>query len=132
MIDVAVTTSCAGLIATNTTLSRDNLSSVSDEAGGLSGAPLAERSDAVLAHLARACGDRMILIGVGGIFTADDLYRKIALGAHLAQVYTGWIYGGPSMVPTTLRGLADRMDREGIDSLSQLRGIGLGSAARPP
>jgi dihydroorotate dehydrogenase len=67
----------------------------------------------------------MILIGVGGIFTSDDLYRKISLGAHLAQVYTGWVYGGPSMVPTALRGLAERMDREGISDLGGLRGTGL-------
>ena len=125
VVDVCLTTGCTGLIATNTTLSRESLNSAPDEDGGLSGAPLTERSDAVLAHLARACGDRMILIGVGGIFTADDLYRKLALGAHLAQVYTGWVYGGPSMVPTVLRGLAERMEREGITDLAVLRGSGL-------
>ena len=122
VIDVCLTTGCTGIIATNTTLSRESLSSVPDEDGGLSGVPLAERSDAVLAHLARACDDRMILMGVGGIFTADDLYRKISLGAHLAQVYTGWVYGGPSMVPTVLRGLVERMDREGVPDLATLRG----------
>jgi dihydroorotate dehydrogenase len=125
VIDVCLTTGCTGLIATNTTLSREALSSVPDEDGGLSGGPLAERSDAVLAHLARSCGDRMILMGVGGIFTAADLYRKLALGAHLAQVYTGWVYGGPSMVPTLLRGLSERMGREGISSLAELRGMAL-------
>ena len=125
VVDVCLTIGCTGLIATNTTLSREGLSSVPDEAGGLSGAPLTERSDAALAHLARACGDRMILIGVGGIFTADDLYRKISLGAHLAQVYTGWVYGGPSMVPTVLCGLAERMDREGLSDLAALRGTAL-------
>jgi dihydroorotate dehydrogenase len=125
VVDVCLTAGCTGLIATNTTLSRANLSSVPDEDGGLSGAPLYALSDAVLAHLARAVGNQMILIGVGGIFSADDLYRKIALGAHLAQVYTGWVYGGPSMAPTILRGLAERMEREGVASLEALRGKGL-------
>ena len=125
VLDVCLATKCMGIVATNTTLSRDGLSTVPDEEGGVSGAPLTEKSDAVLAHLARSSGDRLILIGVGGIFNADDLYRKIALGAHLAQVYTGWIYGGPSMVPATLRGLAERLDREGINDLAALRGSAL-------
>ena len=61
------------------------------------------------------------LIGVGGIFTGDDLYEKIALGAHLCQVYTGWIYGGPQMAPMALQGLCDRLTLEGM-TLSALRG----------
>ncbi|MHB8636611.1 MAG: quinone-dependent dihydroorotate dehydrogenase [Fimbriimonadaceae bacterium] len=125
VIDVCLTTQCTGVIATNTTLSRDDLSSVPNEDGGISGEPLSRRSDAMLAHLGRSCGDRLILIGVGGIFTADDLYRKIALGAHLAQVYTGWVYGGPSMVPNLLRTLAERLDREGVANVAELRGTGL-------
>jgi dihydroorotate dehydrogenase len=120
--EVALATGCTGLIATNTTISRDGLSGDPSEAGGLSGAPLAGLSDGVLTHLAKGVGDRLILIGVGGIFTSDDLYRKISLGAHLCQLYTGWIYGGPNLVPLLLEGLVRRMDEEGIQGLDQLRG----------
>lgn len=122
VVDVCLSCGCTGLIATNTTLSREGLDEDPGEAGGLSGAPLTARSDAILAHLARTVGDRLVLIGVGGIFDGDDIYRKISLGAHLTQVYTGWIYGGPAMVPTALRRLAERMEREGIRSLDELRG----------
>ena len=125
LMHVTQETKCAGLIATNTTLSREGLKSDPNEAGGLSGTPLTKKSDEVLAHLARAAGADMILMGVGGIFNADDLYRKAALGAHLAQLYTGWIYGGPSLVPSLLRGMVARMDAEGIGSLDELRGSAL-------
>ncbi len=125
LLQVALAAKCTGLIATNTTLSRDGLSADPNEAGGLSGAPLTKKSDEVLAHLARGCGKDLILMGSGGIFTADDLYRKLSSGAHLAQLYTGWIYGGPSMAPNLLRGLIARMEQEGIESLDQLRGSGL-------
>lgn len=129
VLDVCLTNGCTGLIATNTTLSRDGLSTPTDEMGGLSGAPLAGRSDAVLAHLARAARENLVLIGAGGIFDGDDLYRKISLGAHLAQVYTGWIYGGPSMIPNVLKQLASRLEREGIRHLDQLRGSALALTA---
>ncbi len=125
VVDVCRQTRCTGIVATNTTLDRSMLASVPDEEGGLSGAPLTRRSDEVLKHLGRTCGKEMILIGVGGIFTAGDAYRKIVIGAHLVQAYTGWVYGGPSMIPGVLRGLVDRMSRDGIDSLDELRGSGL-------
>ncbi len=94
-----------GLIATNTTLSREGLRTKIDEAGGLSGRPVAARSDAVLQHLGRTVGDRLTLIGVGGIFNADDVRRKRDLGAKLVQMYTGWVYGGPGTVPWILADL---------------------------
>lgn len=124
VVEVATQHKLTGIIATNTTISREAIPtghSNREEAGGLSGAPLKKRSNEVLAHLYKICPKDMILIGVGGIFTGDDLYEKIALGAHLCQVYTGWIYGGPQMAPTALRGLCDRLTREGM-TLSTLRG----------
>ncbi len=124
LIEVARDFRLTGIIATNTTISRDAIPegrANREEAGGLSGLPLKKRSNEVLAHLYRACGNDMILIGVGGIFTGDDLYEKIALGAHLCQVYTGWIYGGPQMVPRTLQQCCERMQREGV-TLKMLRG----------
>ncbi|HTQ10192.1 MAG TPA: hypothetical protein VMI31_08990, partial [Fimbriimonadaceae bacterium] len=118
-----------GLIATNTTISRVGITgSHAGEQGGLSGAPLRSRSNEFLAHLYRICDREMILMGVGGIFTGADVYEKIALGAHLCQIYTGWIYGGPGSIPRILRELAGLMERDGVQSLAELRGRGL----RPP
>ena len=127
VMEVAKEHKLTGIIATNTTISRDGIPvghKNRDESGGLSGAPLKKRANEVLSHLHKSCGKDMILIGVGGIFNGDDLYEKIARGAHLCQVYTGWIYGGPSMVPRSLNQLAERMEREGIHSLGELRGSG--------
>ncbi len=100
--DVARTQNLTGLIATNTTVSRSGLVTVIDEAGGLSGRPLAARSDEVLALLRRELPGK-VLIGVGGVFTGADLARKLALGADLVQIYTGFIYGGPAMPTQILR-----------------------------
>ena len=125
VVAVAREHNLAGIIATNTTISRDAIPrghKNRDEAGGLSGEPLKSRSNEVLKHLYKACGKDMVLIGIGGIFNGDDLYEKIALGAHLCQVYTGWIYGGPQMVPRSLRQLAGRLEKEGIKSIAELRG----------
>src|SRR5438067_746034 len=80
------------------------------EPGRLSGKPLKALSNQILAHIARNASENLILIGVGGIFTGDDLYQKIALGAHLCQVYTGWVYGGPDMVPTVLEQCVELME----------------------
>lgn len=123
LMDVAKETQLTGLIATNTTVSRETLRHDPQQTGGLSGAPLREKADAVLAHLSRQAPKEMILIGVGGIMTAEDVARKIRLGAHLVQLYTGWIYGGPQLVPTLLEGLVRIMDGAGVSSLSELRGV---------
>jgi dihydroorotate dehydrogenase len=104
---VAVAVECGfqGMIATNTTLSRDGLSTPTTEAGGLSGRPLARRSDEVLAWV-RACAPASFtLIGSGGVFDEEDVRRKRALGATLVQMYTGWVYGGPTCLAGILRRL---------------------------
>jgi dihydroorotate dehydrogenase len=122
VVEVAVQQGLTGLIATNTTISRENLSSDPAFDGGLSGAPLKAKSSEMLRHLYRQCPKEMALIGVGGIMDGDDLYERIAMGATLCQTYTGWVYGGPSFVPSTLKRLAQRMTAEGMTSLAQLRG----------
>jgi dihydroorotate dehydrogenase len=87
-----------GLIAVNTTLSRDGQGGrAAAEAGGLSGRPLAERSNAIIAAIKRQCGDRLPIIGVGGVFSAADYRRKLDAGASLVQLYTGLIYQGPGV-----------------------------------
>jgi len=98
-VGVILETGMDGIIATNTTLARDGLRSpLRDEVGGLSGKPLAQRSDAVLARVVKNVSGRIPVVGVGGIMTADDARRKLDLGAALVQVYTGLIYSGPGLV----------------------------------
>jgi dihydroorotate dehydrogenase len=125
VLEVAVDTKLTGLIATNTTIGREMLARDPGEAGGLSGAPLKAKSNAVLRHLALQAPREMVLMGVGGILTGADLYEKIRLGAHLCQLYTGWIYGGPGMIPDVLEELTSLMNRDGVKSLAELRGSGL-------
>lgn len=102
-------TSIDGIIATNTTLSRDGLlSAVSEEAGGLSGRPLADRSTEIIAHIHRETNGRLPIIGVGGIFTAADICAKLDAGASLVQLYTALIYEGPTLPGRLLREMAKR------------------------
>ena len=97
-----------GVIATNTTIARDGVAGLphADEAGGLSGAPLRERSTAVLRTLAKALDGALPVIGVGGILAAGDAQQKIDAGATLVQLYTGLIYRGPDLVAECARALA--------------------------
>lgn len=95
VVEVARTCRFTGIVATNTTLSRDGLSSSIVQDGGLSGKPLFARSNECLRILSEASQGELILIGVGGVFSGDDLRRKLELGASLVQIYTGWVYGGP-------------------------------------
>ena len=99
-----------GVIATNTTTSRDKVAGQphAGEAGGLSGRPLRERSTEVLRTLARALDGALPIFGVGGIFSGDDAREKIAAGALLVQLYTGLIYRGPAIVGECIEALARR------------------------
>jgi dihydroorotate dehydrogenase len=99
-----------GVIATNTTLSRDAVQGLphADEAGGLSGAPVREASNRVITQLRAALGSGYPIIGVGGVMSAADAQSKVRAGADLVQVYTGLIYGGPALVSTAARALAGR------------------------
>ena len=129
VVNLAVARGLAGVIVTNTTLSREGLASPADlagRAGGLSGAPLRERSTAIVARVARRAAGRLVVVGVGGVFTADDAWEKLAAGAALVQVYTGFVYGGPMTARTICRGLLERMDREGVAHISEI----VGTAAR--
>jgi dihydroorotate dehydrogenase len=96
-------------IATNTTLARDNVGGLAhaEETGGLSGAPLRDRSTQVVRLLCRALDGALPVIGVGGIGSADDAREKVAAGASLVQLYTGLIYRGPQLVADCVRALAD-------------------------
>jgi dihydroorotate dehydrogenase len=111
--DLAVELGLDGIIATNTTTSRDGLASSPSEvaaagAGGLSGPPLRGPALAVLRRLRERAGDRLVLIAAGGIETPDDARERMAAGATLVQAYTGFIYGGPLWPRRMHAGLARR------------------------
>jgi dihydroorotate dehydrogenase len=103
--DIALSAGCAGLIATNTTITRMNLPPGDYPVGGLSGGPLREKADDVLRELSKFTKGKFPLIGVGGILTAEDVRRKFEAGASLVQIYTGYIYGGPGFPARLCRGL---------------------------
>jgi dihydroorotate dehydrogenase len=111
-----------GIIATNTTISRDNLRTDARRVaacgqGGLSGKPLRSRSTQMIAELYELTGGRTPLIGVGGIFTAEDAWEKITAGASLVQLYTGFIYQGPNVAREINEGLANILAREGFKNV---------------
>jgi dihydroorotate dehydrogenase len=112
--DLALELGLDGIIATNTTIARDGLASPAAQvaaagAGGLSGAPLRDRSLAVLRLLRARAGDRLVLVAVGGIETPEDAWERLQAGATLVQGYTGFIYGGPLWPRRVHAGLAQRM-----------------------
>jgi dihydroorotate dehydrogenase len=112
--DLALELGLDGIIATNTTISRDGLASSAAEVaaagpGGLSGAPLRSRSLAVLRRLHDRAGDRLVLVAAGGIETPDDAWERLRAGATLVQGYTGFVYGGPLWPRRMHAGLAARM-----------------------
>ena len=98
-----------GVIATNTTLDRSLVASHphAQQAGGLSGAPLSEKSCEVLKCIKAEVGERMPILGVGGIMSADDAQLRLAAGADLLQIYTGFIYQGPALIEQILAGIAE-------------------------
>ncbi len=131
-VALAQTHQLTGIIATNTTIRRDGLTtqivaetgkSVQEEAGGISGAPLRQRSTEVIRFIYQTTEGRLPIIGVGGIFTAEDAWEKITAGASLIQVYTGWIYEGPWMVRRILAGLVRKLEEKKLDSISEAVGL---------
>lgn len=108
IIEIVSETKITGVIATNTTLSRENLNSspaLKNQSGGLSGKPLSERSTEVIRYLSDKSNKSFVIIGVGGIHSAADALEKIEAGASLIQIYTGFIYEGPALIKRILKGL---------------------------
>lgn len=125
--EVALSAGIHAIIATNTTLVRDGLKSASKaEAGGLSGAPLFEKSTRVLAHLSKLTNGKIPLIGVGGISTPEQAYAKIRAGASAVQLYTAMIYHGLSLAPRLAHGLDALIARDGHANVAHARGTGRG------
>ena len=127
--DLAVEMGLAGIVATNTTVSRAGLHTpgVDDLGpGGISGPPVAQRAYAVLRRLSARVGDQLVLISVGGIETAEDAWERITAGASLLQGYTGFVYGGGLWAKQIHDGIAARLHAGGFSSLSDA----VGSAGR--
>ena len=124
----------AGVIAVNTSLDRLGLArrrlqqtgrTLAEEAGGLSGAPLRHRALEVIRRLRVSAGPALPLIGVGGIDSPEVAWERISAGASLVQLYTGWIFKGPDLVPLILEGLQQQLDRHGLRSIREAVGSGL-------
>ena len=120
---VALDTGIDGIVATNTTLSRDRLQNPArTEPGGLSGAPLFARSTRVLARLGLETGGRLPLIGVGGVGSPEDAYAKIRAGASAVQLYTAMVYEGLSLAARIARGLDRLLARDGHQNIADAVG----------
>lgn len=106
IIELALENGIGGIIATNTTLARNHLTSDKrDEIGGLSGRPLRKHSDEIIKYIHKKTSGRLPIIGVGGIFSPEDVVAKLEAGSTLVQVYTGLVYEGPKMAGRILRSL---------------------------
>lgn len=111
IIDIIAETKIAGVIATNTTISRDGLASKNKtEVGGLSGKPLSNRSTEVIRFLTQKSNRAFPIIGVGGIHTAQDALDKLEAGASLIQLYTGFIYKGPLLIKKINKAILEKMN----------------------
>ena len=121
--ETALELGLAGIVATNTTLAREGAFSDVTETGGLSGKPLTVRADEVMRFLYRETGGKLPLIGVGGIASAEDAYRRFKCGASLVQTYTGFVYEGPFFPKNLNSGLLKLMERDGVAHLRELIGV---------
>ncbi len=118
-----------GFVVGNLSKKRDQLHLVSPPSlldslpqGGISGVPIRDLSTALIRHIYRASGGRYVIIGLGGIFTAEDAYEKIKAGASLVQIITGLIYGGPSVVKRINKGLVELLKKDGYEQIGQAVG----------
>ncbi|QPK82371.1 quinone-dependent dihydroorotate dehydrogenase [Corynebacterium qintianiae] len=128
--DLAVELGLDGIVATNTTISREGLATDASEveamgAGGISGAPLNERSLQVLRRLHERVGGELVLVSVGGISTPEQAWERVAAGASLLQGYTPLIYGGPGWIRGIHKGIAAQVKAHGLNSISDAVGSGL-------
>ena len=128
IVDISLSLGISGIIATNTTISREGLRTANAAdlgPGGLSGRPLTDRSSEVIRAIYAHSKGRMPIVGVGGILTAEDAFAKIAAGASLLQAYTGFVYGGPSFAHDVNSGLLKLLRDKGFSSLDIAVGSGL-------
>lgn len=124
LVGLAIERQLAGLIVSNTTLARPATlrDAARGEAGGLSGAPLFGRSTRMLARVKLLAGDRLTLIGVGGVATAEDAFTKLRAGADLVQIYTSFVLQGPAVIGRIVSGLGQLLDQYGCGSVGDIIG----------
>ncbi|MDF2723376.1 MAG: hypothetical protein K0Q59_3051 [Paenibacillus sp.] len=124
MVETFVSTGVSGVIATNTTISRDGLSHPNaKETGGLSGMPLTAKSTEVIRSVYRQTRGKLPIIGVGGIFTVEHAYDKIRAGASLIEIYSALIYKGPGLLRELNEGLLRLLKRDGFAHISEAVGV---------
>ena len=124
VVEVVLEKELAGIIATNTTLVRDGATANVESNGGLSGKPLRSRATEVIRFLYHRTEGKLPLIGVGGIFSAEDAYERLRAGASLVQLYTSLVYEGPFLPKRINQGLLKLMERDGVKHVSELVGTG--------
>ncbi len=123
MVETIRQSGAAGIIATNTTLSRDGLThNHAGETGGLSGRPLTERSTEIISRVYRQTEGKLPIIGCGGIFSSEDAYGKIKAGSSLVEIYTSFIYEGPQITRRLHNGIRELMQRDGFAHISEAVG----------
>ncbi|MEI6494916.1 MAG: quinone-dependent dihydroorotate dehydrogenase [bacterium] len=125
ILDVAVRHRIAGFVCTNLTKNRQNSKIVDKKiptVGGISGMPVKDLADEMIKHIFRKAGHRFVLIGCGGVFTAEDAYRKIRLGASLVQLITGMIFEGPQNISVINQGLVRLLKRDGFTHIKEAVG----------
>lgn len=121
IVEAALDVKIEGMIVSNTTIARHRLKDPNaSEVGGLSGWPLSRRSNIMIAKVRKIVGSQMVLIGVGGIYSAGIAYTKFAAGADLVQLYTGLIYEGPGLPARVQTGLAELLERNGFATIGDL------------
>ena len=128
IVTIAQNYELSGIIASNTTTKRTGLKTkilektgnpITEEAGGISGAPVRQRSTEIIRFIYEKTEGQLPIIGVGGIFTAEHAWEKITAGATILQLYTGWIYEGPWIIPNVLNGLLAKLDEHNLSHISE-------------
>lgn len=124
IVDVCRSGGIDGIVATNTTIGRPPTlqGPAAAETGGLSGLPLRDRATDIIRYIYRSTEGSLPIVGAGGIFSADDVFAKLAAGASLVQVYTGFIYEGPTLARRISRELVRLMQQHGFDSIAEVTG----------
>ncbi|MDV3002389.1 MAG: Dihydroorotate dehydrogenase (quinone) [Chroococcopsis gigantea SAG 12.99] len=131
IIELVQTYKLSGIVATNTTTRRTGLKTqiltqtgklLTQEAGGISGQPIREKSTEIIRYIYQKTSGTIPIVGIGGIFSPQDAWEKINAGASLLQVYTGWLYQGPWMIPHILQGLRQKLNLCGLTTIGDAKG----------
>jgi len=127
ILEILLEQNITGVVATNTTSSREGLKKDPNQQGGMSGRPLFAKSLDVVEHIYRSTGGRLSIVGVGGISSGSDVWNMLSRGASCVQIYTALIFQGPLLVKHWCNELEVLMEKHQLSSLSQLKGSGLSS-----